>query len=93
MRLDDPRRLPVVDSSASRLAPQFLNHVVQADPVEPGGEPVDPLGRLGAGERAELLDLVQAHGEHVRVRRLVDVGERLAQQPVAAGARRRRSCR
>ena len=64
-------------------AVQHVDHVVQRDAIQAGREPVEPLGGGRVAERVELLHFAQADGEDVDVRRLVDVLERFAQQPVA----------
>ena len=82
---DDARRLAFVVQQRVAIGAEFLDDVVEADPVEARGEAVDPLGRLAAGEAAELVDFVEADGEDVGEGRFVDVAERFAQQAVAAG--------
>ena len=47
----------------------------QRDAIQPGGDVVEHVGRLGVAERGQLLHLVEADGEDVVERRLVDAGQ------------------
>ena len=47
----------------------------QRDPIQTGGDVVQHVGRLGVAERGQLLHLVEADGEDVVERRLVDAGQ------------------
>ena len=66
----------VVEQAQPR-AFEHVDHIVERDAVQAGGEAVHPLGGGGVAERVELLHFAQADGEDVEVGGFVDVFERI----------------
>jgi len=82
-KLRDQTRLAVGAQKTVPRPLQLPEHVDQRHPVEPGTEAVEQRGGFRIVERAELLQLVEPHGEHVVEDRFVDVRKQDLQQVAA----------
>ncbi len=82
-KLSDFARAAVAGKQPIARRLQLANHSDERNAVESRGEAVQQFGRLRIAQRAQLLHLAQADGEHVVEHGLVDVAQHEPQHGLA----------